>query len=82
MAVAFSKKYPVLGFDINSNRVQQLEAGVETTLEVSTSELVAAESLSFSCLKVLIMFLQQAAFGSVSRHGISDFFGTSKAHAH
>lgn len=49
LAVAFSKKYPVLGYDINSNRVQQPEAGVDTTLEASTSELVAAESLSSSC---------------------------------
>ena len=49
LAVAFAKRFPVLGFDINSNRVQQLEAGVDSTLEVSNSELGAAESLSFSC---------------------------------
>ena len=49
LAVAFSKRFSVLGFDINSNRVQQLEAGVDSTLEVSNSELVAAEALSFSC---------------------------------
>jgi UDP-N-acetyl-D-galactosamine dehydrogenase len=49
LAVAFSKRFSVLGFDINSNRVRQLEARVDSTLEVSNSELVAAEALSFSC---------------------------------
>ena len=48
LAVAFSKRYSVQGFDINSNRVQELEAGVDSTLEVSNSELRAAENLSFS----------------------------------
>ena len=44
-----SKRYSVLGFDISLNRIQQLEAGVDTTLEVSNSELVVAEALAFSC---------------------------------
>lgn len=49
LAVAFAKRFPVLGFDINSNRVKELETGVDATLEISNSELVAAEALSFSC---------------------------------
>jgi UDP-N-acetyl-D-galactosamine dehydrogenase len=49
LAVAFSKQYSVLGFDIDSNRVERLKAGVDITLEVSNSELDAAEALSFSC---------------------------------
>ena len=49
LAVAFAKRFPVLGFDINSNRVKELETGVDSTLEISNSELVAAETLSFSC---------------------------------
>jgi len=49
LAVAFAKRFPVLGFDIDSNRVKELEAGVDSTLEVSKSELDAAEALSFSC---------------------------------
>ena len=49
LAVAFAKRFPVLGFDINSNRVKELEAGVDSTLEISNSELVAAKTLSFSC---------------------------------
>ena len=49
LALAFSKRYPVIGFDINLNRVQELKGGLDSTLEVSNSELVAAEDLSFSC---------------------------------
>lgn len=49
LAVAFAKRFSVLGFDINSSRIKQLETGVDSTLEISNSELVAAEALSFSC---------------------------------
>jgi len=49
LAVAFAKRFPVLGFDINANRVKELEAGVDSTLEISNSELAAAKDLSFSC---------------------------------
>ena len=49
LAVAFAKRFPVLGFDVNLNRVKELETGVDSTLEISNSGLVAAETLSFSC---------------------------------
>jgi UDP-N-acetyl-D-galactosamine dehydrogenase len=49
LAVAFAKRFSVLGFDINSKRVNELEAGLDTTLEVSKSELDASSGLSFSC---------------------------------
>ena len=49
LAIAFSRQFLVLGFDLNSIRVQQLENGIDATLEVSNSELLAAENLSFSC---------------------------------
>jgi UDP-N-acetyl-D-glucosamine/UDP-N-acetyl-D-galactosamine dehydrogenase len=49
LAIAFAKRYTVLGFDISSNRVKELETGVDSTLEVSNSELAAAKTLSFSC---------------------------------
>ena len=48
LAVAFAKRFPVLGFDTNSSRIKQLMTGVDTTLEISNSELVASEALSFS----------------------------------
>jgi UDP-N-acetyl-D-glucosamine/UDP-N-acetyl-D-galactosamine dehydrogenase len=49
LAVAFAKKFPVLGFDINSSRIKELESGVDSTLEISSSELRGADYLSFSC---------------------------------
>lgn len=39
LAVAFAKKYRVVGFDINQQRVDQLNQGEDLTLEVATDEL-------------------------------------------
>lgn len=48
LAVEFGKHYPTVGFDINRERVQQLNAGIDTTLEVDTEGLLAAQYLVFS----------------------------------
>lgn len=37
LAVAFAKKYPVTGFDINSNRIQELLAGTDVTGELDSA---------------------------------------------
>jgi len=39
LARLFSTKYPVVGFDINQNRINELRSGIDTTLEVSDIEL-------------------------------------------
>ncbi len=39
LAVAFAKKYPVVGFDINAKRISELMQGNDFTLEVSDEEL-------------------------------------------
>jgi len=39
LAVEFSKKYSVIGFDINTARVSELNKGVDSTLEVDKDEL-------------------------------------------
>jgi len=39
LAVAFSKKYSVIGFDINQQRVDELNQGIDNTLEVDEKEL-------------------------------------------
>lgn len=39
LAVEFAKKYLVVGFDINTNRVQELKQGKDKTLEVETEDL-------------------------------------------
>lgn len=42
LAVAFSKKYPTIGYDINKKRVQQLAQGEDSTDEIGQDELLAA----------------------------------------
>ncbi|MCG8315927.1 MAG: Vi polysaccharide biosynthesis UDP-N-acetylglucosamine C-6 dehydrogenase TviB [Pseudomonadales bacterium] len=49
LAVEFGKKRAVLGFDIKKERVEQLNEGVDSTLEVDKDELLEAKHLSFSC---------------------------------
>lgn len=39
LAVEFAKKYPTVGFDINQNRVDELNQGHDSTLEVSDEDL-------------------------------------------
>lgn len=39
LAVEFAKKYSVIGFDINSLRIQSLQRGEDSTLEVTSNEL-------------------------------------------
>jgi UDP-N-acetyl-D-galactosamine dehydrogenase len=51
LAVELSKKYSVLGFDINSARVSELQGGHDSTLEVSDAELQCATELRFSSSK-------------------------------
>jgi len=51
LAVEFGKKYSVLGFDINQKRVDALQGGHDSTLEVSDSELADVKNLTFSCNK-------------------------------
>lgn len=48
LAVEFGKFYPTLGFDINKNRISQLEKGIDSTLEVSSGELLGSKQLVFS----------------------------------
>ncbi|WP_304654087.1 Vi polysaccharide biosynthesis UDP-N-acetylglucosamine C-6 dehydrogenase TviB [Pusillimonas sp. ANT_WB101] len=48
LAAEFSKKRPVLGFDINTRRIEQLKSGVDSTLELSAEELAEAAQLNFS----------------------------------
>ena len=49
LAAAFGKRYPVVGFDIDTQRVAELKTFHDRTLETSEDELRAADQLSFSC---------------------------------
>lgn len=48
LAVEFSKKYSVVGFDINQSRIQELKNGIDRTRELTSEELRNAASLNFA----------------------------------
>jgi len=48
LAVELGKKYPTIGFDINQQRIKELIAGLDNTLEVSVAELVESKQLNYS----------------------------------
>lgn len=48
LAVEFGKTLEVIGFDINTSRIDELRSGVDNTLEVSSDELAEAQHLAFS----------------------------------
>ncbi len=57
LAVEFGKKYITVGFDINTDRISELEAGNDKTLEVSKEDLRSSELLSYtSTLDILSQF--------------------------
>ena len=47
LAILFSKKYKTIGFDINSNRIEELSSGYDRTKEVSDYKLKSS-NLSFT----------------------------------
>src|SRR5690554_5624627 len=58
LAAAFAKKYRVIGFDINSERVSELNKGVDSTLELSSEEL--KDALAKNESKGLVVTDQQS----------------------
>lgn len=48
LAIEAAKKYSVLGFDINPERLNELNDGIDKTKEVSNEELAKASNLRFS----------------------------------
>ena len=38
LAVAFSRKRKVIGFDINARRIEELSSNFDSTMEVSSSD--------------------------------------------
>lgn len=48
LAVEFGKASPTIGFDINADRIVELNKKVDRTLEVSTEEMEEAKHLSFT----------------------------------
>lgn len=48
LAVEFSKKYKVVGFDIKESRVNNLRNGIDETLEVTQKELFSQKNINFT----------------------------------
>ena len=48
LAIEFGHKFPVIGFDINANRIGDLQNGIDVTNEVTTTELRQSKDLIFS----------------------------------
>lgn len=48
LAVAFSRRLPVLGYDINRVRVEELQLGSDRTMEVSDDELRCSDQLTYT----------------------------------
>lgn len=48
LAVEFGKVRPVLGFDVKPERIEELQRGCDSTLEVSEEDLAAAKHLRFT----------------------------------
>ena len=49
LAVEFGKLRPVLGFDINQARIDELKSGKDSTLEVTSEDLKSATQLVYGC---------------------------------
>jgi len=48
LAVEFGKHFETVGFDVKTDRIRELEAGRDSTLETSRAELKSARHLSFT----------------------------------
>tara|TARA_B100000963_G_C22637745_1_gene678526 strand:+ start:6036 stop:7307 length:1272 start_codon:yes stop_codon:yes gene_type:complete len=48
LGVAFSKKFQIIGFDINEKRIKELKKGLDNTKEVSNKELFNSKRLKFT----------------------------------
>ena len=47
LAIAFGKKYPTIGFDINLSRIDELKNAIDHTNEASTQQIKSASKLVF-----------------------------------
>ena len=48
LAMQFSKKYKTIGYDLNSNRIEELNSGFDKTNEVAKEEILANKNLLFT----------------------------------
>jgi UDP-N-acetyl-D-galactosamine dehydrogenase len=53
LACLFAKKYPVIGYDINERRIKPINAGIDSTNEVTSEALETALSNGMICTNQL-----------------------------
>lgn len=66
LAVEFAKQFLVVGFDINKQRVSELQSGVDNTLEVENDELSAVLTQDLNAEKGLYITDQPEAIASTN----------------
>ena len=49
LSIAFSKKYPVVGFDVSKTRVDEISKGYDRNGELTPQEILSDASIIFSC---------------------------------
>ena len=57
LAISFQKYFKVIGYDINSDRIENLKRNIDTTEEVNKNELSKAKSIEFTSNKNDINFV-------------------------
>lgn len=74
LARLFATKFPVVGFDINQNRIQELRSGTDSTLEVSNEILqaVLVKENPFACHPELVSGSQNGLYCSSDLSDIRD----------
>ena len=50
LALEFSKKREVIGFDISEKRIKELNLGIDKNLETTKTELLSSKQLTFTCI--------------------------------
>ena len=53
LAVEFSKKYPVIGFDIDAFRISSLKEGIDNTSEIDSKELLEQKNLHLHLIRAI-----------------------------
>ena len=67
LALAFSKKYKVVGFDINTSRVSELKDGQDSTNESQKNELLSSKILFTSSAEEI---LRESSDPAISRNRV------------
>ncbi|MEJ2115307.1 MAG: Vi polysaccharide biosynthesis UDP-N-acetylglucosamine C-6 dehydrogenase TviB, partial [Gammaproteobacteria bacterium] len=78
----FGKHFPTFGFDISSNRLEELNNGIDRTLEITREELKNSENLKFTGnlddLKMCTIYIVTVPT-PINKHKVPDLFSIKQA---